>query len=294
MKQKVYISAYLKHDSHKGEKYGYGVYKELKKLFGDDLLEIQNHKKNVWCRDYMPVKASNGKFVQFKYAPSYMTGSEKWKKRIPIAKDIHKEGNINLQCESSNIKLDGGAIDVFGKKAIVSDRVFRDNTKLSEEKILKEIKTKLNLEQIIVVPQYPYDFTGHVDGLVRFINEKEVVVGDLQYELNEAKKDKNSYRKKLIENWVYAFKSALWNADIKMYELPNAIPKKYSNTSAEGVYTNFLILNDLIVMPSYNKPKKDKEAAEILQNLYKRSVKTIYATELSKQGGMINCVTWTK
>ena len=27
--------------------------------------------KDIWCRDYMPVQTESGKFIQFKYNPSY-------------------------------------------------------------------------------------------------------------------------------------------------------------------------------------------------------------------------------
>lgn len=30
--------------------------------------------KDIWCRDYMPVQTESGKFIQFKYNPSYLKG----------------------------------------------------------------------------------------------------------------------------------------------------------------------------------------------------------------------------
>lgn len=291
MEEIVYISAHLSKDISKSVMYGKIVYEQLYKIPNLKIIEIQNHNKNLWCRDYMPISGANGKLVQFQYAPSYMMDSEKWKKHIPDTKKIHQV--LHLDCDYSKIILDGGAIEVFKNKAIVSDRVFRDNSKLKEEDVIEEIKNILDLKQLIIIPQYPYDFTGHVDGLVRFINEKEVIVGDLNHELKEARKDKNDYRRKLIENWVYAFKAALWNAGLKLHELPSCIPEKAPPKSAEGVYVNFLKLNDLILMPSYNSVNDDK-AKEILKKAYNKEVIKIQANELSREGGMINCVTWTK
>ncbi|HET6559773.1 MAG TPA: agmatine deiminase family protein, partial [Prolixibacteraceae bacterium] len=72
-----------------------------------------------------------------------------------------------------------------------------------------------------------------------------------------------------------------------------SIPKDSPATSGEGIYVNFLLLEDIIIMPGY-KNDTDEIAAEKLKKLYHRTVKTIKATELAKQGGMINCVTWTK
>jgi agmatine/peptidylarginine deiminase len=75
-----------------------------------------------------------------------------------------------------------------------------------------------------------------------------------------------------------------------MQELPVSYKEDGSDSSGEGIYINFLLLEDLIIMSSYKNSSDDK-AAERLCDLYKRPVKKIYAPELSKEGVMINCVT---
>lgn len=191
------------------------------------------------------------------------------------------------------IVLDGGAIEIYDKKGIVSDRVFQDNKSLPETKIYDEIKRVLELERLIVIPQHPYDFTGHVDGLVRFIDENSVVVNDLDEELKCAENSKIPFRIKRIGKWVADFKSALEIAGLKWIELPTSYSENGSDSSGEGIYINFLLLEDLIIMPGYGKPE-DKMAADRLFDLYGKKVKTVNAKELSQMGGMINCVTWTK
>ena len=34
--------------------------------------------KDIWCRDYMPIQTESGKFIQFKYDPSYLKGNKEW------------------------------------------------------------------------------------------------------------------------------------------------------------------------------------------------------------------------
>jgi len=289
MKEKVYVAAHLPFDK-KG--YAESVYKELKNTDEIDLEEIQNHNNYIWCRDYMPVKSSTGKLVQFTFAPPYMTESKKWKERIPNTNKIHAD--LSLDYVKSNIILDGGAIEVCGRKAIVSDRVFRDNKNLKEKVIIDEIIKSLDLDQLIIIPQYPGDFTGHVDGLVRFVDQKRVVTNDLDEELKVLKGDKNHYRKNLIENWVYAFKSALISAGLELEYLPFAVRKEENEIlKDDGIYTNFLLLEKLIIMPVYDN-KSDAIAAGKLEKFYKRPVKKIYASHLANEGGMINCITWTR
>ena len=202
MKNKVFISAYLKDDKNKnGEFYGGEVYEALHDIEGLEIVEIQNHKKNVWCRDYMPVKRADGKLVQFTYKPGYMQGMIKYENNFPepaeIAKELKGKG-VDAEIISSQIVLDGGAIDVLGDQAIVSDRVFRDNQNMKPMDILKEIKKKLNLKKLIVIPQDPYDVFGHVDGLTRFIDYDRVLINDLSGLLKEIEVEKNRKKAKTI------------------------------------------------------------------------------------------------
>jgi agmatine deiminase len=290
-KHTVYISGHLPNDESNKGNYGEEVYNQLHTINEIEVKEIQHHSDNVWCRDYMPVKSAIGNYVQFTYYPSYMREMKKYKDKFPEVKKIHHD--LKLECIPSKIVLDGGAIEIQGKKGIVSDRVFRDNSDKTPTEIYKELKKVLELDQLVVIPQYPYDFTGHVDGLVRFINEKSVVVNDLKKELDRGNTYKNHDRRKVIESWVYAFKSALVSAGLKLEELPDSVPEKGSPNSGEGIYTNFLALPDLILMPAYGSDTDDL-AAKKLNDLFKRKVIQVNAKELSQMGGMINCVTWTR
>lgn len=227
-----------------------------------------------------------------------MMDSKKWRERIPNVEKIHEE--LNIKPKKSDIILDGGAIELFGDQGIISDRVFRDNKMFalkSELDLIEKIKDKLSLKKIIVVPQFPYDFTGHVDGLVRFIDDNRILINELSSELSGAQKDikerNNVYRARLIEQWTYSFRSALMNAGLVIEELTYTADRNTNAKDATGIYLNFLKLDNLIIMPTYNDPPNDHKAEEILRRVYHKEVITIYSTDLAKEGGVINCVTWT-
>jgi agmatine deiminase len=287
-KEIIYISAHLGNTI-----FGKPVVAQLKKELeprGYTIIEIEKHNNNDWSRDFLPVKASNGKLVKFIYAPIYLTEAIKWKKTIPDVKQILSDLEIE-DYSDSDLKLDGGAIEVFGDQAIVSDRVLRENIdKFSIDETLAKIKEKLALKRLIVVPEYPDDFTGHVDGIARFIDVNTVLVNaespDNEYELNR-------YKKKMHTNWYYSFHSVFKNMGIKTETIPYTFYKDEKGKDCLGLYTNFLKLDELIVMPEYKMPEDDK-ASEILQRLYERPVIRIDSRELAKKGGMINCVTWEK
>src|SRR5687767_11280303 len=110
MSHTVYISEYLNKI-----KRGKPVFNELKKLAKEgkiDLKEIPLN-KNEWCRDYMPVRGSDGRYTLFRYMPSYHIGYPTYESTIPDQKEILRAINLTYE-DASEIILDGGAIEIFG------------------------------------------------------------------------------------------------------------------------------------------------------------------------------------
>jgi agmatine deiminase len=80
-----------------------------------------------------------------------------------------------------------------------------------------------------------------------------------------------------------------------MEKLPCMVHDNEQDKDATGIYLNYLLLDDLILMPSYTKHQKANEVAhKILEKHYNRKVIDIIADDIAKHGGVINCVTWTK
>ena len=296
MKQIVYISEYLKNTVR-----GKPVYNALKNLEKDkeagfELKEIPSplHNKNEWCRDYMPVRNAKNELILFEYNPSYLREYKTHRETIPDQEKICNELKLKVIHRPPRIILDGGAVEVYGGKAIISDRVLSENTtswKHVAPEVLSHIQDKLKVKELIVVPADPWDFTGHVDGLVRFINETEVLINDFSL-LDLRMENENDKVKMVYEKWKMNFLASLESANLKTFKLPYIIRKDQKDESAVGVYMNFLKLDNCIIMPSFDDEENDIKAQEILYFLYKRPVYKIEATELARKGGVINCVTW--
>jgi len=295
MQKTVYVADQLK-------KHGFSkpVYEKIRFHLGDEkygyhIKELENVNKNIWCRDYMPVRNCKGHLIKFDYSPSYLMASKSGIKSRPQTNVLKSQIDDNVT--DSNIIIDGGSVEIYGESVIVSDRIFRDNFKKwdnDEKGLLKQLKEDLEALKVIVVPQHPYDFTGHVDGMVRFINENNVLINDLSDEFNKAAFDKNKYRKKLIEQWYYSFKMALFDAGLEWKELTsNFFPKdvKIGPSDAYGIYLNFLHLEEIILAPGFGIDE-DETARKLLQKTFNKKVVTIQARELARKGGIVNCVTW--
>jgi agmatine deiminase len=284
--EKVYISAYLN-----TTEYGKPVYKALETelaAHGYHYKIIFDHSNNEWCRDYMPIKASDGSLVQFTYEPIYLRETKKWIKTIPNVKQIVQDLNLKVR-QTSTLRLDGGAIEILGKIGIISNRVIMENHPRTEYQIAEELKTLLHLDKIVIIPIHPADFTGHVDGSVRFIDETTVLINEDKEVLENALKLPANQRK-LIQQYFYSLRMSLYNAGLQWEYLTYEEGKP--NKEDFNLYLNFLNLRYHIFMPSYGMKEVDDKAQQELESLYKKEVIKVEAKELSKKGGMINCVTW--
>jgi agmatine deiminase len=245
----------------------------------------------------MPVKAADGSYVSFIYSPSYMKDKDgsffkKYKDWQPLITTLLEQ--VDLEVKHCKLCIDGGNVELYGSKAIVSDRVFRDNAGTDENHIIEHLKRALKVKDLIIVPQYPYDFTGHVDGLVRFIDEDTVLINDYTEELKAIEDDSNDYRRKLLDQWHHSFRNTLYNAGLEIETLPCGVEVDQPDRSAEGIHLNFLLLPDLIIMPEFSASKTNDKAKQRLEELYKRIVIGIESTDLAQEGGIINCVTWSR
>lgn len=141
---------------------------------------------------------------------------------------------------------------------------------------------KLLKAEIIIVPTEVEDIVGHADGMVRFLDNKTVLVND--YTKTNSKK---SFQKKLY--------SALAAKNLEIVFTPYFPDEKWFSKSkydiapATGVYMNFLQVGETIFLPQFSIPQ-DKTAVNFFSNYFK--VIKIDCKELAKHGGLLNCISW--
>lgn len=231
--------------------------------------------KDVWAADYMPIQTDLNKFIRFLYRPGYLTGSKKYLNTISdvdaICLDLH------LTTTKVNIILDGGNIVRTKNKVIMTDRVFTENNDLSRETLISELHELLQIEKLIFIPQLPDDFTGHADGMVRFLDENTVVISNF-------KKEKQFFQR--------AFKLALQNAGLDMITIPYNVYENISIYHANGCYINYLELGDIIIIPIFGK-KEDDDALKQLETIFSgKQIGTIECNEIAREGGVLHCISW--
>lgn len=234
---------------------------------------------DIWCRDYMPLQTPSGKLIQFKYDPSYLRGNTEWEESRSDVKEVNR-----LNCFNpifSDINLDGGNVVMYNNKAIITDRVFSENPTLERDYIRKKLAELLECE-IIMIPALAksYDFTGHADGMIRWVDENTVIGNDLS-------QDSQTFQNNM--------KRAMRIAKLQYIEFPYFDHKIEGNEGhAIGVYLNYLEVNNLIIVPVFGYPdNKDDEALKKLNQIFpNKIIETIDYNEVALCGGILNCSTW--
>jgi agmatine deiminase len=235
--------------------------------------------KDIWCRDYMPVQTESGKFIQFKYDPSYLKGNKEWEESRSDVKEVCKLNGIDVTY--SDINLDGGNVLICGKRAIISDRVYSENPNFTKDELERKLSELLDCE-IIIIPalkSQDEDLTGHADGMVRFV-DRNTILG------NERLPNEYKYMKDGLQKAIDTYN--LTYIDVPFFE--DKDPNYPS--SAIGIYVNYLEVNNLIVVPVFNH-EEDEKAVDIIQKAFpNKIIETINYDDVAKEGGLLNCTTW--
>lgn len=231
--------------------------------------------KDIWCRDYMPIQTESGKFIQFTYNPSYLKGKKEWEDSRSDVREVCKLNNI--EAYFSDINIDGGNVLICDGRAILSDRIFSENPDYEKDVLISELSKLLECE-IIIIPAQNGDYTGHADGMVRFVDRNTILGNNLTAE---------------YKYWRDGMQKVVTQYGLKYIDVPFFEHKDSKHPeSAIGIYVNYLAVKDLIVVPVFGRDE-DKLAINIIQNAFPdKVIETINYNEVAQEGGLLNCTTW--
>ena len=240
-------------------------------LFNINYKFIKNT-KDIWARDYMPVKTKSDRFISFRYEPSYLQNDPE------LRTDFRKEIAPAVSIENltySDINLDGGNV-VFSplkEKAIISDRIFDENKDKSKNELINELE-KLLEANLIIIPSLKSDMTGHADGMIRFVDEDTAIGNSSNFKYG-------------LENRI---KATLKKNEIEVMDFPYFDSK---GDSAVGCYLNFLETEQIIFLPVFDVDM-DKDAINTAKGIFKKKMVPVNINEIAKDGGVLNCISWDK
>lgn len=167
-----------------------------------------------------------------------------------------------------DIVLEGGGIEVNGKGiALTTSPMLQApnrNSWMPEHTQCLEVQEALGLSQLLVLDLKALegdDTDGHIDTMVRFVNDDTLVT--------------------VVEGKL----------PFNAVQLPMPMPKYNDGHQLPATYANFLITNGAVLVPTYNDPADDV-AIEILQELFSdRKVVGVDCRALILQNGSLHCAT---
>jgi agmatine deiminase len=267
---RIYFSSRLKKDYPTS-------YANIEKILQD--LNIKAHyltdTRDIWARDYMPIQIQNDKFIEYRYDPDYLQGKRKGYRDVKTYPDLVCNRNNLPKTIKSDLILDGGNVVKSENCIILTDKVAIENRLLKSETV-NQLKKTFEVEKVILIPWYRREKFGHSDGVVGFINEKTVL-------LHEIDKTNHQLIRKLQENKI----------EIKWLEF-DVIKKDKLNWA----YLNFLQIENALLIPKLGIDEDDQAFRQI-KNHYKyiideKRIMQVFIRDIVEKGsGALNCISWT-
>ena len=225
--------------------------------------------KDIWLRDFMPVRTGSGKLVSFRYEPSYLKNDPDL--RTDFRKDLAPQ--LGLPVTYSNINLDGGNV-VFspsGARVLISDRVFSENLEYPSAALVHELSELLEAE-VLIIPSLKSDVPDHADGTARFLDDRTVLCNRPLSSCGFEQKVKRSVRDYGLDAVNFPF-----------------VPT--GGISAVGCYLNYLETEQAVFLPVFGI-EQDAEAAASARQIFHKEIVTVNIREIAQQGGCLNCISW--
>ena len=263
---KVYLSEGIKGYPKVAENLLYALYKEG---IETEYLPHSKSKKHVWVRDYMPIQLEEGRFLKYVYRPDYLKNDKDY---IPnYAGMIRKLG---LNCKPTSLVIDGGNVVKWDDAVIMTDKVLIENPGYDEYGLRFRLEELFETD-VVFIPWDRYEMFGHADGMVRFIDRRTVL-------LNNYSDFDRSLRKRIIRALDGHF-------EVKELQYDTPRCSKYS-----WAYLNFLQVAGRIFVPGLGIAE-DRSAVQQIQRFYPEHKVMLVpdCLELVRDGGALNCVTWT-
>lgn len=253
---------------------------------------------DTWARDHGPLTCCNiDAPEQLKVFDFTFNG---WGNKFESALDNQINRSLVKQLsdpknhyQALDMVLEGGGIEIneHGVLLTTSECLLNKNRnpELTPAEIETQLKAHLGATEFLWV-DHGYlagdDTDSHIDTLVRFAPNNTLV-----YVQCDDKNDEHFSALDAMQKQLQRFKTAD-NTPYKLIELPwpNAVYDD-ENTRLPATYANYLIINNAVLVPTYNDVK-DQHALEQVQKAYpEHTIIGVNCLPIIEQFGSLHCIT---
>jgi agmatine/peptidylarginine deiminase len=253
----------------------------------------------IWLRDVIGINGK-GRIIKPKYSPSYCqyeAQSEHLNKINKLSRRIIKEC-LEKDIVDIDLNLDCGNFVCNERYVYITDKIFEQNENLFPKEIEIILKKATGLQPIFLTGNSS-DNIGHTDAYLNFVDNDTALLSS--YPTFPFLKDDLSFIKSLEQDLKTAGITIKTIHDRPVYESGYCGCSRKGGKpcfySARGIYTNFLRINNLIILPEYTLSSKkehdyyNKVNQETLEELG-FEVKRINCDKLAKLGGVLHCISF--
>ncbi len=248
--------------------------------------------ETLWIRDYGPFTGYNIQTIPpYRYFMDAGYSAYNRPKDDSIPTQLANSWGIPvvdlpLQFEGGNVLFDGTG------RGWGSTRIFEQNTNYSQTQVKAMLEEYFGLEDFMFLQKLTQSGGGqwaHVDMYMKILDSETIMISEYPDWVPDYF---------LIESFAITLGS-MTNFDGTPYRIVRipAPPKANGNWATTQndemrTYTNSIIINDVVVVPSYNLPEYDSVAKQIYQeNMPGYRIEMVDATVLTPLYGALHCIT---
>lgn len=222
-----------------------------------------------------------------------------------ITKAVFQQGGYQADYEDQgDFVLEGGSVESDGRGTIFTTSQCllapHRNQPLTRSDLDRELRRRLHASRVVWLDHGNLvgdDTDGHIDTIVRVAPDDTLLyVGcddqtDSQYE-DFLLLEKQLQGLQTVEGRPYRLvklpmPDAIYDDGDRLTSTPEAGTERLPAT-----YANFVILNKVVICPTYHQPENDRKAMEILQEAFPgRQVLGVDARPVIRQHGSLHCLT---
>lgn len=201
-----------------------------------------------------------------------------------FGEDVQYQSCLNFVLEGGSIESDGMGTLLTTAECLLSEN--RNNK--SKEEVEQILKAAFGLKQVLWL-NHGYlagdDTDSHVDTLARFCTPDVIA-----YVQCTDATDEHYAELKKMEDELKQFRT-LDGKPYLLLPLPMADAVYHDDERLPATYANFLIMNDVVLVPFYDSPKDEIARLQLQKAFPDREIVGVNCLPLIKQHGSLHCVT---
>lgn len=263
----------------------------------DNVTLVECNSNDTWARDHAGITVIDNETGNYVITDFGFNG---WGQKFEASLDnqitfnCYKKELFNADYRNMNdFILEGGSIEVDGNSSLMTTTrclmsKFR-NPQYNREEIEDILKESFGVNNIVWIDNGYLagdDTDSHIDTLARYCPNNTIAYVKCNNSDDEHYTELKAMEEELID---------AKNNDGQPYNLialPMADEIIFDGERLPASYANFLIMNNTVLMPTYNQPENDKAAIEAISKaLPNYEVVGIDCVALIKQHGSLHCIT---